>query len=572
MLGKWLLALAATGILAQESNDIGEGEDPGSCVCDLTANSCDSFCCCDPDCGETVVDYWEDPENDLCAPERFTSYANVHCIRDEEFYLENARRGMKVASDGINKLLCVEIDNSPTIGKFYEVLGNNDISNNTVESRITEYVKYSDKLDASQETITRSEFLPQDIIGSMANGWSQYGYSWPIPAPDGFGYCNDMNSARWLVNDNPEQCLRIVTPSEACDNVLNSALYTDNLMISEVAQLTQSNFVSVSVNSVYKRDLESNSEELFSGSYASSSSGCSCFNALLEAHYTLTTNSEQNSVSSVSAEIVVGDLSSCDPTEVAQKFSVRFFTSSEGVKLRSGNPGYQTGLPVILASKSGNELNVYEEGFKLDGVAIDGKCDQAFNSLAHSPIFAFRQEIVLNCYLEFTFEELQNYCTSGTPNTDLPIFSIHKSVTHIGKFGNIEYDNEDDFVQVQEDSVPETSWNEATGTCSLPNLLIYNVVTLEVGSVTNPQTKIVNVKRTFEQGANWVFKQKSKSMKQKFMNTLVINYIPYDEETDFYSPPAPNPIPVMPDDILYPFRVSSSRWVSLSLLVLLFLN
>jgi hypothetical protein len=27
----------------------------GSCVCDITANSCDAYCCCDPDCDSGIL-------------------------------------------------------------------------------------------------------------------------------------------------------------------------------------------------------------------------------------------------------------------------------------------------------------------------------------------------------------------------------------------------------------------------------------------------------------------------------------------------------------------------------------
>lgn len=41
--------------------------------------------------------------------------------------------------------------------------------------------------------------------------------------------------------------------------------------------------------------------------------------------------------------------------------------------------------------------------------------------------------------------------------------------------------------------------------------------------------------------------QKSKNVKQKFFNTVVVNYIEYNEDSDFYTAPAPSAIPAMPD-------------------------
>ena len=31
----------------------------GSCKCDITAGSCDAYCCCDQDCGQDILDSWD---------------------------------------------------------------------------------------------------------------------------------------------------------------------------------------------------------------------------------------------------------------------------------------------------------------------------------------------------------------------------------------------------------------------------------------------------------------------------------------------------------------------------------
>lgn len=41
--------------------------------------------------------------------------------------------------------------------------------------------------------------------------------------------------------------------------------------------------------------------------------------------------------------------------------------------------------------------------------------------------------------------------------------------------------------------------------------------------------------------------QKSKDTKQKFFNTVVVNFVEYNEDSDFYTPPAPSAVPAMPD-------------------------
>jgi hypothetical protein len=48
----WLVMAGVA--FAAESNNIGDNEDPADCVCDLTASSCDVFCCCDDDCPSVI--------------------------------------------------------------------------------------------------------------------------------------------------------------------------------------------------------------------------------------------------------------------------------------------------------------------------------------------------------------------------------------------------------------------------------------------------------------------------------------------------------------------------------------
>jgi len=31
----------------------------GTCMCDLTYNACDAYCCCDLDCGSAILDVWK---------------------------------------------------------------------------------------------------------------------------------------------------------------------------------------------------------------------------------------------------------------------------------------------------------------------------------------------------------------------------------------------------------------------------------------------------------------------------------------------------------------------------------
>jgi len=73
----------------------------------------------------------------------------------------------------------------------------------------------------------------------------------------------------------------------------------------------------------------------------------------------------------------------------------------------------------------------------------------------------------------------------------------------------------------------------------------------------------------------WTFKLRDKSKKQRFFNTVIVTFLPIQSSSEFYSPPGPNSLPVMPDvnstqDVLYPFKYTSALLLSLGLVLLPF--
>ena len=42
------------------------------CACDLTKNSCDTYCCCDTDCDNKVLTSWKDNYELFCAKNSFS--------------------------------------------------------------------------------------------------------------------------------------------------------------------------------------------------------------------------------------------------------------------------------------------------------------------------------------------------------------------------------------------------------------------------------------------------------------------------------------------------------------------
>ena len=39
----------------------------GTCMCDITRNACDAYCCCDLDCGAAILEVWKSDYDLNCA-------------------------------------------------------------------------------------------------------------------------------------------------------------------------------------------------------------------------------------------------------------------------------------------------------------------------------------------------------------------------------------------------------------------------------------------------------------------------------------------------------------------------
>jgi hypothetical protein len=161
---------------------------------------------------------------------------------------------------------------------------------------------------------------------------------------------------------------------------------------------------------------------------------------------------------------------------------VKFLTGGETEPnfIRSGNPGYQTGKPVLIRVNADIQI----PGFGLAGANSSGSCQASATPKSGIPLLNFREETIHTCTVALTFAEFQAYCSSGS-NAAQTIFTTALTMTHIGKYGNAELDTSDDWVVIETSNT--LGVNELSGNvCTLSNQLVINFYTIDVGSVANP--------------------------------------------------------------------------------------
>jgi len=95
----------------------------GSCNCDITANSCDAYCCCDPDCDAGILKLWNSNYDRYCAKNTIGQEFKPleRCIEKQYVFRYNKRMGMSVSET--EDKLCVELDSRSVLSTYKEYIG-----------------------------------------------------------------------------------------------------------------------------------------------------------------------------------------------------------------------------------------------------------------------------------------------------------------------------------------------------------------------------------------------------------------------------------------------------------------
>ena len=160
---------------------------------------------------------------------------------------------MKKSKQDKEDVICLEVDNDRAIGNFYS--SDVDVESSEVDDRLEDNVEYSDLLSQQRDVsdIEDTKYETGDTIKSTLSDGEQFVGGWPLPSPDPYGLCNDMNTGRWLISEDYPTCRRREQPGDICSTSLNAATYTSNLKIQAAPNSTV--FIPITDVIYYKRDL-----------------------------------------------------------------------------------------------------------------------------------------------------------------------------------------------------------------------------------------------------------------------------------------------------------------------------
>lgn len=210
-----------------------------------------------------------------------------------------------------------------------------------------------------------------------------------------------------------------------------------------------------------------------------------CTNVVRHVNFTVRQDGP-GGITGLSVDFAYADVS-LDSRLLTQSYSVSFVWSSNESSSsgdsgrRSGNPGYQVGLPILAATNGSDEM-FQEAGLSVLDRGGDGLCSRVLRRAVR-----FGRNLKTGCSLENTF--------SGCPAlqsavSDVLLGGPGERQIYVGAFGNANASEPDDWIEVFHEAggpLPDEGCHASLG-------LEVDVVFAAVGTVANPQHKIVGVR------------------------------------------------------------------------------
>eukprot|EP00435_Cladocopium_sp_Y103_P025790 s1596_g6.t1 len=471
-------------------------EDPlslGSCTCDLTQAQCDVNCCCDPDCAGLASGF-------TCLPEGPQSATSQYCYSKSWLHSVNPRVDLWVISDDLKGLLCVSVDNSAVQGEVFQneaLLSSSQIDaiiqeqsppTSTVAGdvgdvavrgyRAGDVLKVNSALGQTVELIQGASTLetaslevvrPLSIAAAGPSGTCATGNGQVVR------FLNEVPpTSCWKQVDLATQCTTTLNPRQILDTwMLHSQYLPEDMRCGERCLIPTTCLVQrkAADGSVVSLGCDGNTS-VTASSFATGSDGCTCTGAVENLHFQFHFGlvSDVVSITKVNVSYSIQDIYSagCQPLRVQQGGSIHFLQDQSGsqlVEARSGNPGYITGLPLLVADCTLVDGSCNYGGRRdatVPGILPGGKCALLNASTAETQEVKinFGENAIFGCTLDLTRAELKSLCggTAALANgfvgylKMLPFGSTGSSWTQIAAFGSVPNDAQDsaDFVQVEE--------------------------------------------------------------------------------------------------------------------------
>ncbi|XP_078508441.1 tectonic-3 isoform X2 [Lissotriton helveticus] len=431
------------------------------CTCDLSPGTCDTNCCCDPDCNlsDPLVVF------SYCLPGS-TEAVNQRCVDSTLIFRYNTPLTNTNNDTATPNQFCIQVNDSSL--NFFS--NQRNVTESGFPGIVAEYGGPSFIQPNEPDPSNPSFYKVGDPILTLSNS-STLGVLHQLVAQGPGGRCADTNPAGFLENYN-SSCIRTVTNlNRSCtrDAQLGADFYYRFFTVLKVP-----NAVNGSISQQVPITLASTPA-------SPSLLGSSCINIVSKVSYVIDYNGTQG-IQNVSVFFALTNLSADPGATFLQRFSL-FFRSSlqivQGAVQRSGNPGYIVGAALLTSV-----------GYTRMPVTImqsqnDGTCS------AHSRSTAL---FGVNMRTGCRFSEVASNSCTGFAEDLMKTLLGTQPPQNLAMFGDANPSNSTDWTtQVIYQNCSQTHGDCSTG-CIVPVSLEIQVLWAEVGLRSNPQAQVLGAR------------------------------------------------------------------------------
>jgi len=586
------------------------------CKCDVTAGMCDLNCCCDSECTTDQVSKFFECLDTGASPAVYET-----CYTPFELESINAKYPMRSddATESFYKnLLCVQTDNSMTKGIFFDsgttvtaLYPSAADAFMTKPDCTTDFNYMCYNKDSVKSPSSNTNYIYGDSIPTMylANGvgttdaTAAFGGSLPLPSADSSGMCNDLNAAEFGETTSGNTCTRLVSDAATeCASLLDFKKYTEDIWVAKkqnqpyTAAPSADDFENIGIIKVDYTDgtYDSAQGSIWDSGVCKQALKSICYEVRYDANFEIV---------EIGARLELVDITIGGSIYFEQSYSIEFIGIAPPAnaaslennnfvnRTRSGNPGYIFERPVLAGRVHPSETKAVlaaSKGFQIMS-APTGECDTATPMYSNQgQTVGFGVDTSSACTVSLTEAELEALCTGDGTSAGVPLFTYNsakkmpgwmfpmynnsystsadgsrsKSGLLLGIFGNADPLDKTQWIEVESLDLSETqpTYISHSQTCTgFPTSTHYKIQWTNVGSVTNPQAKIMSAQ--VEHGTEPMHFMNTNlgvtSAKQKFPFTITVEWQYYELDSEIYSPPPPPIIFSVPYDVFYPFQIDS---------------
>ena len=549
-----------------------------NCICDLTYNHCDVYCCCDPDCNSGDRKKNQELFNYFCLPEGPAPSVITQCPVSSD--VSQVSVVILDVEQFMQGQLCVAVSNNPSLGSLYPDSASLTGNMKTEIANLLKAQEYSFEKDATRnvsfsntaDTYNASNPVRSIVTDLSASLQPRRSY-FNLPEADMFGRCSDFAPIPFLVGTNQEQwsCVRgfasTAAKEAACNTTLNPLQYLGNtIRVATSPDVSKDTSVTPTITALTINGTAQTGSSFSVPTPSWDASTSSCINALDNVELRILWDQDKQTVTGVDVKLGVSVLTSGTMSSWRQTFNATFTEDSETKDVtiyKSGNPGYQVGRPIMAGYKKSGDVIAQIAG-KGNGLAVPGPGTTGLCSTAHETVM-FGEDMVTGCFLELSYADfascssLQSTVTAALKGSGM---ADESEFAYVATWGNSSRLTLSDWIEVSGwSSLSTDSTNPGPGVCNIVDALHYTFVYTGVGWTTNLQYKLLTAEvsftsRTWEYKCTGMYCYDStyrSSQKQRFEIKTTASFVYFQGDAEDIIASVPDILPRLPDDFFYPF-------------------